>query len=392
MTTNARFRNGKPDPKTGRAGFKMSKKTLLLSLGAVFGPALAHAQVPDVMNALDAGGRAMGMGGANSVTGSDTMAGYYNPAGLGYVQKTEVGFSIRNLPKANSLVSGDVKGAHSLDTLSNVGPTGWTHAGIAVPLSGHNGRNNGVIGISYTTGGIDQDQRFAGNNLTVGGVAQPNYSEILYNRTDFLSFAYGKSNSNQTFNWGIALLYALSHQSDNQFGIPNPVSFEAHAHGWGGLLGIEYTPWRDTVFGLSYRTPINLTSGDSSSLLYSRVPGRIQTGLAWRKDMGDNYLIAGLEASYFFNGRRSSNFDSANQTVLGAGLEYDWSSGFGWIPLRVGYNNLTSDSLDFGDRNTFTYGLGYRPPNNDWAVDLNFAKPKHGRPDFALNLLYRFGR
>ena len=51
----------------------------------------ATAQVPDLLNALDAGGRAMGLGGANNATNVDTLSAFYNPAALAYLDTGAAG-------------------------------------------------------------------------------------------------------------------------------------------------------------------------------------------------------------------------------------------------------------------------------------------------------------
>ena len=53
---------------------KLNRYSFLAGLVAL--PVVGVAQVPDVLSALDAGGRAMGMGGAGNITGADTTSGY----------------------------------------------------------------------------------------------------------------------------------------------------------------------------------------------------------------------------------------------------------------------------------------------------------------------------
>ncbi|KXK14322.1 MAG: hypothetical protein UZ18_ATM001001770 [Armatimonadetes bacterium OLB18] len=61
------------------------------ALAGIVVPAVALGQVPDVVDALDAGGRAMGLGGAIYQTGADTVSTALNPAGLGFVNRPTVG-------------------------------------------------------------------------------------------------------------------------------------------------------------------------------------------------------------------------------------------------------------------------------------------------------------
>src|SRR3954467_8754289 len=84
-----------------------ARRLSFVILGAATLATPTLAQVPDLLNALDAGGRAMGMGGALYPTSSDTFSSYYNPAGLGYVSKGTVGVAFRNMPKSRTTASGD---------------------------------------------------------------------------------------------------------------------------------------------------------------------------------------------------------------------------------------------------------------------------------------------
>jgi hypothetical protein len=368
------------------------RKLLLLSFGVVCAPVAAHAQVPDLVNAFDSGGRALGMGSSNNVTGSETQSAYSNPAGLGYMTRAEIGVSVRNIPRNVSAVSGDISGAHSLSTTSTVGATAWSHVGIAMPLKGRNGGTNGTFAVTYSTGGVDRDERVADVNLAQNGSWVPSYHQSLSLQNNFLSFAYGRSNGSQTFNWGVALLYAINHQSNLLTGTATNTSFDAAAHGWGGLIGVQSAVSHDVTFGLSYRTAIDLKSESDTPLLYNKIPARLTAGLAWRKEMGgEDFFVASAEANHYFEGSRGQFFDSPAQTTYGLGLEYDFSTPFGQIPLRLGYNVIPSDGEDFGSRNTYTFGLGYRPASSNWGVDVNFAKPANGGTDFGLNFLYRFG-
>ena len=127
----------------------------LMSLALAAAPVAVWAQVPDLVNAFDAGGRAVGMGGVTNVTGSDTLSGYYNPAGLGFVTRPTIGITFRNMPESRSVVSGDIgpTGTQRFSTTGQSGSTGLGHAGLAFPLKGRNGSSNGTVALTLTKGG-----------------------------------------------------------------------------------------------------------------------------------------------------------------------------------------------------------------------------------------------
>ena len=66
------------------------KRILIISLGVLGTAGSAIAQIPDLLNTIDAGSRSMGAGGAFGVTSSDTMSILNNPAGIGFLTNKEV--------------------------------------------------------------------------------------------------------------------------------------------------------------------------------------------------------------------------------------------------------------------------------------------------------------
>ncbi|HZH97758.1 MAG TPA: hypothetical protein VEX38_02200 [Fimbriimonadaceae bacterium] len=378
---------------------KIATKMTIAALGVTILPSIASAQVPDLVAAFDAGGRAMGMGGATYVTGSDTMSGYYNPAGLAYVSRGQVGLTFRNMPQSRTTVSGDLvpTGSERLSSEGDTGPRALSHVGIAIPLRNRSGSTNGTIGLALTTGGQIRDERTAGPGLAEGGLGAPGYSQLLKSKTDFVSLSYGRSLSD-TFNICISLLYAVNNQSNVRNGVPSgATSFEETATGLGLLVGMQFTP-RDNpnlMFGASYRTPISLKGRNGAQLIYDKIPARLQIGGAVRRDGlrgGRDFILVGADVQHFFAGNQGVLFDRDPQTVLGFGLEYSYATGSARVPIRLGYQFVPAGGNNFGARNSFTYGVGYRPGNGDWGVDVNFGRAQAGGQDMSINLMYRFGR
>ena len=80
----------------------------LLAIGVMAFTGSVSAQIPDLMTALDTGGRAMGLGGGTYVTDANTWSINANPAGLGYIRTTTFSMAYRNLPNSVNSVSGDL--------------------------------------------------------------------------------------------------------------------------------------------------------------------------------------------------------------------------------------------------------------------------------------------
>lgn len=371
---------------------------MISAIGACLAPTVANAQIPDLVSAFDAGGRAMGMGGATYQTGSETLSAYYNPAGLGYLSRSAIGLSFRNKPQSKTTVTGDIapSGTQFLSSVSEPGPTGLGHAGLAIPIRNGRGGNNGVIAFSLTAGGQLRDERSAGPGLTENGLGAAAYRQLIKSDTEFINISYGRATSDGTFSWGAGLVYAINRQVNQKFAPSGITDFDAQATGVGGQIGFIVSPKSnpDLSVSASFRTPIKLKSGGASPLIYEEVPGRLAGGIALRRNgfRGDrDFMVFGLDVTHFFDGKDASIIDRDPQTTFGLGVEYNYSMGAARVPIRLGYNAIPAAGRDFGRRNAFTFGLGYRPNKADWGLDLNWAKVSGGGSDFGLTVSYKFG-
>lgn len=374
----------------------MKKRILAITLGTLGTTTAGFAQIPDLLNTIDAGSRSMGAGGAFTVTSADTHSILNNPAGIGFLSTKTFGLSMRNLPKSNTQIFGSLANpTYSSDGVA--GKNQMTHFGYAMPL-----KKGGTFGFSYQVGGYLDDFR-SGTNITIGGFNGATYQEAIRAKTDFYTVAFGKTNSegNKSFGWGLAI--ANLNLSDKQEGfIPgNPptslISSDNAASTWGvGLVaGFQTIPKNqpNTTFGASIRTPIKLSSNSFSSPLYDVIPGQVSFGMATRKDNmrgTEDFLVYGANVSYYFGGKGSGIFDRDNQFVYGVGAEYNVVREGATIPIRLGYMSVASGGSQFSDRNSFTFGIGYRPNSQPWSLDLNYGFPNGGGRDFAIGLNYRF--
>jgi len=147
-------------------------------------------------------------------------------------------------------------------------------------------------------------------------------------------------------------------------------------------------------FGLSYRSEVNLSNNSDTQGLYDKIPARLLAGVAFRQDGmrgGRDFIVYGAQIQHFFSGGSSQVFDRNPQTTLGLGLEYNFQTTGFRIPLRLGYNIVPSGGDDYGSRNGFGFGFGYRPLDNRYSLDFNFVAPEKGGYDMGISLNYRFG-
>ncbi|HRI43142.1 MAG TPA: hypothetical protein PLL78_02890 [Fimbriimonadaceae bacterium] len=378
-----------------------AKKIGMATLGVAVGTC-AGAQVPDLVSALDAGGRAMGMGGGIYTAGADTMSSYNNPAGLGYLSDTTIGLNIRNLPESDTVLTRDFRTPQT-ETTYGSGPRAITHAGIAYPFKGRGGRTNGTLGLAYTTGGYMRDFR-SGTDLRDGDLTIRNMAELNKVKSDFFTISYGTAGN--SFAWGVGVIFTATQVETRQFyqifdqdnqdrGFVDTDNRDT-ANGVGGIVGLQFIPPGGNIsVGLSYRTPIDLNGNDSTEGYYDRIPGRLSGGLAIRSGGlrgGRDFLIFGVQADGYIGGKKDAVLSRKDQWVFGGGVEYNLNFANALIPFRFGFNAVGKGGDGFfEERNTFTFGIGYRPFGSTVGLDLNFATTgEGGGMDMALGLTYRF--
>lgn len=368
-------------------------------------PTAAFSQVPDLLTALDAGGRGMGMGGGVNMTGSDTLAAYYNPAGLGFVDSPRIGVSFRNLPQSTSKVSGSFA-TPVMTTEQGRGDNTMSHAGVAFPLGKNSEGPRRVLAVAYTLGGYIFDRQ-EGTNLTNGALTVRNYNKDLRLRTDYLTVAFAQANRDQTFNWGVGLNYVrqgvtkditgqLVDATNTVVGSINSRNSET-GNGLGATLGVQFSPKGagNATVGLSYRTEVNLRGNTNTAAVYDKIPARLAGGVTFRRDGlrgGRDFLLFGGQFQHFFSGDNGSDFDRGTQTVFGGGLEYNYFKGSTRIPMRLGYSFVPKSSTDFLSRNGFNLGVGYEPASGNYGIDLNMGFPERGGFDLGISVSYRIGK
>lgn len=368
---------------------------MIASLAAVCG--LGSAQVPDLMNTLDAGGRAMGMGGGTYATDSGPMSAIQNPAGLAYIERPVVSVALRNLPSSRTRVVGDLSHNPSTDTTAEEGFRAVTHAGLAFPFQ------RGVLGLSYTTAGFMRDEA-QGFNLTKNNVPVRSYFELLTAKTDLFTVSYGTGDTSNGFTYGIGLVFANQYVRNERNIVytdanilPDQTDLSGNSTGIGVVAGLGFLTDKAgrTSVGLSIRSPIDLQGDDQISDYFDRVPGKASLSFAARLDSlrgGDDFLLYGIQLDHYFGGQGDRIIPRQSQTVIGGGLEYNFHRWNMRIPLRLGYTYVPDGGFGFDQRSAFTFGIGFRPRDGNFALDLNFAVPEGGRYDMALSMTYKLGR
>lgn len=375
-----------------------------LALAGAVLPAMAFAQIPDLLTALDAGGRGMGMGGGVNYTSADTTAAFYNPAGLGHMDSPRMGLVFRNLPGSSTTVSGNFADPVK-DTRSERGANSISHVGVAFPLG--RGERQGpkpVVALTYTLGGYINDRQ-TGDGLSSGNLTVRNYENSLRLRSDYFTLAYSQARPDHSFSWGVGLNYvrqgitrdvrgSLVDNTNNFVGSLDSDISET-GNGLGATVGFQMSPNPNFSFGASYRTEVKLSGNSGTAPIYDRIPARLAGGFTIRRDGfrgGRDFVLLGGEVQHFFRGRDGVEFDRGPQTTFGAGVEYNMFRNNARIPIRLGYAFAPRSSDDFLSRNAFTAGVGYEPDGSNYGVDLNVAFPERGGFDVGISFRYKIGR
>ena len=377
----------------------MTRKLIAVSVAPIALAGMAQAQIPDLLTSYDAAAASMGAGGALSATGGGTAASYYNPAGLAYATSKELSFDVKNKQTSTTQSTG-ASTNRLITTDGNAGKRGLSHLGLAIPLS----KGRGVVALTYTLGGYIEDTQTS-NSLTFGGLTAQNYILTRRAAADFYSLAYAKSSPSQDFSWGLAFNYVRQTVDNTESGtltgggqsVPLNTNNAETGYGYGATLGIQGTPKNqpNISWGASVRTPISLKGNPDTNSIYGTIPGRIVGGLAFRQDAfrgGKDYLVYGIQGQYFYGGKDSLLFQRNNQFVTNLGLEYNLLKFGGRFPIRLGYVINPGGGDGYGSRNSLNYGVGYRPENGKFDVDLGIGNAQHGGTDFAFGVTLRFDK
>lgn len=361
---------------------------------------ISNAQVPDLLNAFEMGGRAMGMGGGTYSNSSDPSASYWNPAGLAHISSTTVQMDFRNRPGSDTSVSGSfVDPDRSAD--GQYGSNAITFAGVATPFG------KGVLGLSYAVGGWIRDDARNDGDLHSGDPGDPTvvttFIDFLKVYTEFVTLAYGTGSGRGT-TFGVGIVFARQNLNNDVFvrtedgsgGLISETLTEVSSNGFGlgGIVGVQFVPPSNpnVSFGLSYRSEIQLNDVEDGEPYGDTIPARLQAGLVFRRDGlrgGRDYLVGGIDASYFFPANDGRILERDSQLAFGGGVEYNWSQAFGYIPFRVGFRSVQEAGEGFANRDVFTFGVGYRPTSGDWTIDLSIATASgQSRPDLAISMTF----
>jgi len=378
------------------------KRGLPCTLGILIS-SVSFSQMSDTMYSFEMGGRAYGMGGSIYSNSADASASYWNPACLGLVQTTLVEVVMRNRPISRTELAGTLEGGFDSTGEIGYGFQSLSFGGVTWPFRG------GTLGLSYAVGGYVRQDGF-GDDLNSSILGGPLTAQTLFRSlTEFFTLAYGRP-MGENSNIGVGLVFARQSLSDkaNVFvtNDPNTIilsgGFDDLGSGVGAIVGYQFTPpgKQNVSFGASYRTEINLSGMETGLPFMDVIPARLQGGLAFRVDGlrgGRDFLVGGVDVMYTFPANAGRVLENDGQFSAGIGIEYNWTQSFGYLPIRIGFRfidksikrQVALQEDPFVARQIVTFGIGYRPKNAPYSLELNLAAGnEQNTPDIALGLQF----
>ncbi len=377
----------------------IEKLALVVALGTVLAP-MSQAQIPDLVTAMDAGGRSMGMGGALDSSSTSTQSGLNNPAGLAYISQPTLNLGLRSLRESRTVITNNFNDP-DLRTRGLSGNKALSHLGYAIPAGKHR-----TLAFTYTLGGFIKDTR-TGTNLADGVLTVRDYVENLRSKTDYFTISLGQSNESMTRSFGYGLVmasqnirnqqsYRIFRADNTEVGSGVVVDNAGQSFGLGLVVGMQMSPGGnpDQVIGASIRTPISLQGGTETKSYLGRLPGKASLSFAQRTSnpgRASDFILLGLQGDLYFGGEENKVISrKATQLVLGAGIEYNYRLGnSAYLPIRFGFKSIGKGGTGYSSTSGITFGLGFLPDKGNYGFNLDFGTSSVGGGDSSLELTYR---
>jgi hypothetical protein len=290
--------------------------------------------------AIGVGGRALGMGSAQTAIANDVTAGYWNPAGLANMDYPQI--ALMHEEHFGSLVS-------------------YNYAAVAIPYG-----TDMSFGLSVMRSSIDgiPDTRNAGIDANGNPVPSDQYANAV--RLD-----YSKITEFSNADWAFYLTFA-KRQSDNFYWGANVKLIsrslaEYSAIGVGFDIGATYRPSDKLYLGLNIQD-ITTTLVAWSTGRNELISPTVKLGAAYAIQFFGGTLLPAADFDVRFENRQTaSSFHAGPVSVdAHAGLEFKFKNIFA---VRGGYNDVKE----------FTIGAGIFLPKLE--IDYSFARFSQSETD-----------
>lgn len=280
--------------------------------------------------AIGVGGRALGMGGAQTAAVNDVTSGYWNPAGLAHINYPQL--SLMHEEHFGNLVN-------------------YNYAAVAIPFG--TDMSFGLSAIRLGIDGID-DTRNALYDANGDGILDINtdrldYSKITkFNNTDWAFFLTFAKRASDNFYWGANVKVILRDIA------------EYSATGIGFDVGAVYMPAQNLYLGANIQD-VTTTLVAWSTGRNELISPTAKLGAAYGIEIPFGRITPAVDFDVRFENRRTaSNFNVGSVSFdFHGGLEFRYKDLFA---IRGGYNDVKQ----------FTVGAGIKLPKLN--IDYSFAR------------------
>ncbi|MCX6565936.1 MAG: outer membrane protein transport protein [Candidatus Aminicenantes bacterium] len=362
----------------------MKKITMAVFLIAAM--AFAPTAFGNGLNLNGLGTRAVTMGGAFVGLADDFSALYWNPAGLGFIEKPTLGFNLLDvMPSASyrfSLVGGDQVAADSPTKHYLGGLGGWIQ-----PIDDHLVAGIGI----FTPSGLGsawnpQDMAsLSGGNRSIDWSSRIGVftiaPTIAYKVNDSLSLGAQLNISYGFFNLNTYAGYIyLSSGTVIDLG-----QYEETLSGWGfgATLGVLYKPSDKISLGLTYRTAATIKFSGKANIFMFEYLGYSKESEIERPVTWPSWLAAGVAVKPTDRLTITADVQFTNWKKLDV-LETTYQDPF-WSLLMTAAGN-TERELYWENKLQLRVGAEY-VFCRDWAVRAGFYNDPSPAPDRTMNIL-----
>jgi hypothetical protein len=278
---------------------------------------------------IGVGGKALGMGSTSSAIGKDVTAGFWNPAGLAFVNYPE--FILQHDERFGDLINFD-------------------YGAIAYPYE-----KDMTFGLSVIRLGIDGIPDTRNALIDFDGNGNLDKSDRL---------DYSKVTYHNAADWGIFFSYAKKYSDNFAYGANVKLIFRSlisnSAFGIGFDVGGLYSPIDNLILGLNLQD-ITTTFLSWNTGTNELIPPTAKIGLGYQLNIFNGIFTPAIDLDTRFEGRKySSTFNLGPASFdLHTGFEFLYKN---FIAIRAGYNDV----------NQFTLGLGLKISKLN--IDYAFAK------------------
>ncbi len=283
--------------------------------------------------ALGVGGRSLGMGGASVAVVNDVTSGYWNPAGLAFMDYPQI--SLMHEEHFGNLVN-------------------YNYGAIAIPYG--KDMSFGVSAIRLSIDGIPDTRNALIDRKTGQQITDPrnvnwalDYTKITeFSNTDYALFLTFAKRQSSNFYWGANL--KLIRRDIAEFG----------ATGIGFDVGAVYMPMENLKVGA------NVTDVTTTLLAWSTgrnelISPTAKLGVAYQLFILGGKITPAIDFDLRFENRRSSAMFNLGPISLDPRFGFEYS-----------YNNLFAIRAGYNDVKQFTIGAGVKLPKLN--IDYSFAR------------------